>query len=1052
MNNKKVKTIFFLSIFLLAAAVFCRVDVSASSFSDDPNYPVSYETISTIPKQPEQLDGKFGAPLVFNASSGDFSISSGVVFDGGLNDIGHALAVDTITAGGPYIFVAGEDAGQRLILKYDSSGNELTNTAFGTGLGSWISDIKTDNSGNVYVSGVDAFLSNFVTAKFNNNLDLITFDTVASVGFAEGVAIDSSGNNIYTVGKTAPTNDFLIVRFDSSLNEINRVSFDSTFDDYAYAVEVDSSGNVYVTGKSNNNFSTVKLSSDLSKFISSATFDRGSFDIADDIAIRDGKVYVAGYSHNGSHYDYLTLKYNSDLSVVLSSAVYYSAGKDQRAHGIALDDKGSVYVVGASSGGATSYDYLTVKYDVNLSSMSISTYTGTNADHAYGVDVDSSSNVYVTGQSHSGLNYDIRTIRYQMPGVSVPEKPESVGGVALSSSSIRWYWDLVPNATYYHVYSTMNVLLANIETPTTYFDMVNLSTNEDYGVYFKAGNESGLSWQSGEVYRWTKAEVPGPNNLISVSTDSIVVGWSTNGNPSWTNYSCEISTDDFASVSASSQTLNTSATFYSLISNATYWIKTRTINQDNAYSDYNSAVSTITELNTPTALAFSNVNGHSIQANWDANNNSEATIYISEISSVSVGGTVLQSSQTLNTFLLYSGLESGVTYHFQVKAIGHNGTYTNFVSLGSISTLLESPTGFYGVADSTESITWHWSTGTYVGTNVQGYKKYTSTGSYIATFADVSISSGIESGLQANTQYLRYLTAYNGVSESTPSATASVYTAANSPVNLSSSAVTRHSVTLTWTENGGTTFSIDKSTNGVDWSTGVATGVSASGYTLESLELDTTYYFAVWGYNGDGIIATSSATSSAIKTQNLPAGVSLIYSSTTTTKTAEDSLGTVTITIPAGALTDNYTTSYMLINTDAENSPQGFTKPQVDNATDLLNQRNTLLSGSGLEMHIYDLVGSTFTGTFTAGKPVRLVMEYPDADNDDIIDNTNPPIRTGTLKIFTLNPATLEWEVVEGEHVLDETAKTVTAQLVHLSMYALVSVNLAATTLENVKV
>jgi hypothetical protein len=208
--------------------------------------------------------------------------------------------------------------------------------------------------------------------------------------------------------------------------------------------------------------------------------------------------------------------------------------------------------------------------------------------------------------------------------------------------------------------------------------------------------------------------------------------------------------------------------------------------------------------------------------------------------------------------------------------------------------------------------------------------------------------------------------------------------------------------------------------------------------------LGTTYYYAVFGYNGDGVINLSSATfSTGVMTLPLPAEAGVMSSTTTTSQTHRvtlPGLGEVLLEFPSGAITRD---GYVLVNTAAGTNPLGQTSGDIAVATGKLD-KNKLVNGSLTELFLYDLYGSTQTGNFPV--PVRLSIAYPDADNDGMVDGTVPPVAAGALKIFRFNAAERAWEQVP-DSVVDVAACKVTANLAHFSLYAVVGVFPAQATL-----
>jgi len=145
-------------------------------------------------------------------------------------------------------------------------------------------------------------------------------------------------------------------------------------------------------------------------------------DYAYAIAVDDsGNVYVSGWSSgSGTSYDYATIRYypNGETAWVRR---YNGPGNDRDGgSAIAVDDSGNIYVTGASKGSGTSYDYATLKYYPNGDTAWVRSYNGpgNGADYAYLIGVDGSGNIYVTGDSpHSGpYDIDYVTIKYYPNG------------------------------------------------------------------------------------------------------------------------------------------------------------------------------------------------------------------------------------------------------------------------------------------------------------------------------------------------------------------------------------------------------------------------------------------------------------------------------------------------------------------------------------------------------------------------------------------------------------------------------------------------------------
>ena len=199
--------------------------------------------------------------------------------------------------------------------------------------------------------------------------------------------------------------------------------------DYAEGIALDSSGNVYVTGRSDGSgteydYATIKYDSSGSElWLARYNGPANGWDEAYDIALDSlGNVYVTGWGQGtGTDVDYATIKYDSTGSE-LWVARYNGPGNGyDSARAIAVDSLGNVYVTGNSkeSGTRKRNDYLTIKYNSAGSELWVRRYNGPGNgwDEAYDIALDSLGNVYVTGRSDgSGTGGDYATIKYDSAG------------------------------------------------------------------------------------------------------------------------------------------------------------------------------------------------------------------------------------------------------------------------------------------------------------------------------------------------------------------------------------------------------------------------------------------------------------------------------------------------------------------------------------------------------------------------------------------------------------------------------------------------------------
>jgi len=204
--------------------------------------------------------------------------------------------------------------------------------------------------------------------------------------------------------------------------------------DIARAITVDGSGNVYVTGSSDGagsglDYATIRYyPGGDAAWVRRYNGPANGSDVAVGIAVDDShNVYVTGYSDStGSGQDYATVKYDSSGNELWVKRFNCANGTDKPA-AIAVDDSNNIYVTGRSGcGGVTAHDYVTIKYYPNGDTAWLRKYHGpveSGYDYAYALAVDTSGNVYITGESQgSGTDYDYCTIKYTQTPSAVEDE------------------------------------------------------------------------------------------------------------------------------------------------------------------------------------------------------------------------------------------------------------------------------------------------------------------------------------------------------------------------------------------------------------------------------------------------------------------------------------------------------------------------------------------------------------------------------------------------------------------------------------------------------
>ncbi|MCK4404402.1 MAG: SBBP repeat-containing protein [candidate division Zixibacteria bacterium] len=301
-------------------------------------------------------------------------------------------------------------------------------------------DIAIDDSNNVYVTGCSygsGTSYDYTTIKYYPNGDTAWVSRYNgpgnSVDVAMDIAIDDS-NNVYVTGYSygsGTNSDYATIKYKPNGDTawVRRYNGPGNDYDWAYAMALDGSGNVYVTGRSDGSgthgdYATIKYKPNGdTAWVMRYNGPGNSIDVAMDIAIDDSNnVYVTGGSYgSGTNSDYTTIKYKPNGDTAWVSRYNGPGNNYDCAHAIALDDSGNVYVTGYSDGSGTSYDYTTIKYYPNGDTAWVRRYNGPGNDYdwAYAIALDDSGYVYVTGKRGSGTDSDYATIKYYPDGDTV---------------------------------------------------------------------------------------------------------------------------------------------------------------------------------------------------------------------------------------------------------------------------------------------------------------------------------------------------------------------------------------------------------------------------------------------------------------------------------------------------------------------------------------------------------------------------------------------------------------------------------------------------------
>ncbi|WP_114783185.1 SBBP repeat-containing protein [Botryobacter ruber] len=353
------------------------------------------------------------------------------------------------------------------------------------------------------------------------------------------VAHDASGNiyaighftGVITIGNTSKTsdgsNDIFLAKYDASGNVLWVQKAGAEKNDMGMDIAVDNSGNVYITGffSGTATFGSTTLYSNNEACIYIAKYDTagnviwakkacGTTSVASKSIGVDGagNIFVTGEFQDTVIFENTTLTSNGIADIFI--ARYDASGNiiwAQRAGGagldfsdnIAVDDLGNIFITGRISGTGTfgnitltsngASDIFIAKYDVTGNILWAKRAGGQGGDRGYGITLDASGNVYITGEFGGLATFDNRYLMSTNNSYDVfIAKYDAAGNIAWVQQAGGSDFELGRSIA---VDGSGNVFVTGQFRGTATFENTTLTSSGDYDIFIARYSATGiLQW------------------------------------------------------------------------------------------------------------------------------------------------------------------------------------------------------------------------------------------------------------------------------------------------------------------------------------------------------------------------------------------------------------------------------------------------------------------------------------------------------------------------------------------------------------------------------
>jgi len=420
---------------------------------------------------------------------------------------------------------------------------------------------------------------------------------------------------------------------------------------------------------------------------------------------------------------------------------------------------------------------------------------------------------------------------------------------------------------------------------TNIWTSYNLSQNKCYGFRIKARNAEGLETPWCPVYnRFTLCKVPLSPYIGEPFTNALVVIIKSNNNPLYTEYAISnIVTHQFVQPDGSLNNIPAWQTYaqwgatqgitnFGLAPSVNYSYTVKARNGDGIETVASVTSSwKYTLAKPPSNLRSPSHTTTNIVLEWHNNGASFFAIECALDQDGSPGPFIYLkdfNDKYSATNFNHTGLWPNVKYWYRVSGYNGDGIITSSTSnicILTVTTNPEPPSNFTGVAVSTDAILWEWKDNSF---SENYFIVMDNSGSNISGLLPFNTTSYLETGLEPNTLYERYVVASNEYGKSEDSNTYVCATlsppAYNLQVTLFSQSYEGSAAKLEWNGHNVSSYGVERSVsiNGEpdDWKC-IASNITGNSYIDSTVIQSNTYFYRIASFNQQGVMNTNRSTS-----------------------------------------------------------------------------------------------------------------------------------------------------------------------------------------------